>query len=197
MYNFQNVTVFWARPWIGSYGTSSCITHQPLLTFHIAFESEQESSAKLTNQHVSYAFTSSPLSFHPVIFCLLPSSSIVILVFYLFSTGISEQHVWEDWEQYCECEYSSLVWRFLFGNPNEYPHSTYITSTVAGIYFCCRRQSMHSSANFRTVFSESQNANPLDVELEPNFNAKWSFKIIQGHPFRRQWRATKGLHSTI
>ena len=29
----------------------------------------------------------------PVIFCLLPSSSIVILVFYLFSTGISEQHV--------------------------------------------------------------------------------------------------------
>jgi len=53
----------------------------------------QESSAKLTNQRVSYAFTSNPLSFHPVIFCLLPSSSIVILVFYLFSTGISEQHV--------------------------------------------------------------------------------------------------------
>ena len=46
----------------------------------------QESSAKLTNQRVSYAFTSSPLSFHPVIFCLLPSSSTVILVFYLFST---------------------------------------------------------------------------------------------------------------
>jgi len=53
----------------------------------------QESSAKLTNQRVSYAFASSPLSFHPVIFCLLPSTSIVILVFYLFSTGISEQHV--------------------------------------------------------------------------------------------------------
>jgi len=29
------------------------------------------------------------------------------------------------------------------------------------------------------VFSESQNANPLDVELEPDFNAKWSFKVIQ------------------
>jgi len=54
--------------------------------------SKQESSAKLTNQRVSYAFTSSPLSFHPVIFCLLPSSSIAILVFYLFSTEISEQH---------------------------------------------------------------------------------------------------------
>ena len=33
----------------------------------------------------------------PVIFCLLPSSSIVILVFHLFSTGISEQHAWELW----------------------------------------------------------------------------------------------------
>ena len=32
-----------------------------------------------------------------VIFCLLPISSIVILVFYLFSTAISEQHVWELW----------------------------------------------------------------------------------------------------
>ena len=46
---------------------------------------KQESSAKLTNQRVSYVFTSSPFSSMPVIFCLLPSSSIVILVFYLFS----------------------------------------------------------------------------------------------------------------
>jgi len=51
---------------------------------------------------------------------------------------------------------------------------------------------MRSSANFRTVFSESQKANPLDVELEPDFNAKWPFKVIQGHPFRCQWRASKG-----
>jgi len=33
-----------------------------------------------------------------VIFCLLPSSSIVIFAFYLFSTDISEQHVWELWD---------------------------------------------------------------------------------------------------
>ena len=33
----------------------------------------------------------------PVIFYLHPSSSTVILVLYLFSTGISEQHVWELW----------------------------------------------------------------------------------------------------
>jgi len=42
----------------------------------------------------------------PIIFCLLPSSSIVILVFYLFSTGISESmYMYEN----CECEYSPLV----------------------------------------------------------------------------------------
>ena len=32
--------------------------------------------------------------------------------------------------------------------------------------------SMRSPANFRTVFSESQNANPQAAELEPDFNAK-------------------------
>ena len=30
---------------------------------------------------------------------------------------------------------------------------------------------MCSCANFRTVFSETQNANPLDAELEPDFVA--------------------------
>ena len=56
------------------------------IRYSLSYYSRQESSAKLTNQRVSYAFISSPLSFHPVIFCLLPSSSIVIIVFYLFST---------------------------------------------------------------------------------------------------------------
>jgi len=55
---------------------------------------------------------------------------------------------------------------------------------------------MRSSANFRTVFSESQNANPLDAELKTHVNAKWLFKVIQGHLLRCQWRDTKGLHST-
>jgi len=87
--------------------------------------------------------------------------------------------VWDSENSKCQCENSPLVWRFLFCNPNEYAHNTYITSTVAGIYFCCRWQSMRSSANFRTVFSESQNANPLDVQLEPDFNAKWQFKVIR------------------
>ena len=37
---------------------------------------------------------------------------------------------------------------------------------------------MRNCANFRTVFSESRNANPLDAEPETDFNAKWSFKVI-------------------
>ena len=44
---------------------------------------------------------------------------------------------------------------------------------------------MRSSANFRIVFSESQNASPLDAELGPDFIAKWPFKVIQCNPF---WR---------
>jgi len=27
--------------------------------------------------------------------------------------------------------------------------------------------------------------------------AKWPFKVIQGHPFRCQWRASKGVYSTV
>jgi len=38
---------------------------------------------------------------------------------------------------------------------------------------------MRSSANFRAVFSENQNANLLDVELDPDFNAKLAFKVIR------------------
>jgi len=60
----------------------------------------------IINKKVQQSWQTSALAMHlhparlvtmPVIFCLLPSSSIVILVFYLFSTGISEQHAWELW----------------------------------------------------------------------------------------------------
>ena len=53
---------------------------------------------------------------------------------------------------------------------------------------------MRSSANFRTVFAESQNASPLDLdaEHEPDFNAKWPFKVIQGHLFGVNEEPLKG-----
>ena len=59
----------------------------------------QESSAKLTNQRVSYAFTSSPFSFHARHIYLLPSFSIVILVFtYLLQTSVNSMC------ENCDCE---------------------------------------------------------------------------------------------
>ena len=64
----------------------------------------QESSAKLTNQHLAMRLPLAFLVSMPVIFCLLPSSSIVILVFYLFLQA-SVNSMYEN----CECEYSPLV----------------------------------------------------------------------------------------
>jgi len=61
---------------------------------------------EISNKKVQQSWQTSALAMHlhparlvsmPVIFCLLSSSSIIILVFYLFSTGISEQHAWELW----------------------------------------------------------------------------------------------------
>ena len=72
----------------------------------------QENSAKLTNQRVSYAFTSNPLSFHAR--HILPTSklqhrySCILLI--LYTTDISEQHVWE---LSVNTVHSPLVWRFL------------------------------------------------------------------------------------
>ena len=104
-------------------------------------------SAKLTNQRVSYAFTSiARLVSMSVIFCLLPSSSIVIVVFLIFC--ISEQHVWELW-----------VWIQFTGltlplrvTPMNNP-ITRIASTVAGLHFLLPLAVHAYSANFRTVFT--------------------------------------------
>jgi len=54
---------------------------------------KQESSAKLTNQRVSYAFTSSPFSFHAP--HILPTSRFQYSYscIYLFTTDISQKHV--------------------------------------------------------------------------------------------------------
>jgi len=71
-------------------------------------------------------------------------------------------------------------------------------TTFHWLHFCWW-QYMGSSANFRTVLSESRRRrpNPLVAEPDTDFNAKWPFKVIQGHIFRYRWRATIGLHSTV
>ena len=63
-------------------------------------------------------------------------------------------------------------------NPREYLHKPYIARNyVPGAAFY-----MGSSANFRTVLSESRRRQPI-AEPEIDFNAIWPFKIIQGHLF--------------
>jgi len=52
---------------------------------------------------------------------------------------------------------------------------------------------MHRSANFRTVLPKSQNANPLDVKPETDFNAKYPCKVIHFGVNEE----TDGLHSAI
>jgi len=44
---------------------------------------------------------------------------------------------------------------------------------------------MGSSANFRTVRTgpKAGDANPLVAEPVTDFNAKWPYKVIQGHLF--------------
>jgi len=132
-----------------------------------------------TNKKVQRSWQTSALAMHlplahlvslPVIFCLLPSSSIVILVFYLFSTSISEQHVWELWV-WIESTGLTLPLRVTpMNNPITLYHQYSLWAT-----FLLRWQYMRSSATFRIVFSESQIASPLDAELGPDFNAKWPF----------------------
>jgi len=140
----------------------SCVTHS---SFSTSFQKRmhpvdvhdiyvnKRSSAKLTNQHVSYAFTSSPLSFHAR--HILPTSkfqhsySCILLIFY--TTDISEQHMWELWVWIQSTGLTLPLQVTPMNNP-----ITLITSTsVAGLHFCCRWQYMRSSANFRTVFSEN------------------------------------------
>ena len=71
----------------------------------------QESSAKLTNQRVSYAFTSSLLSFHAR--HILPTSKFPAYLFlyftYLFSDISDNERLAMCDNCDCECEYSSLV----------------------------------------------------------------------------------------
>jgi len=56
---------------------------------------------------------------------------------------------------------------------------------------------MGSSAIFEQFCPKAGDANPLVAEPETDFNAKLPFKVIQGHIFRYNWRATNELRSTV
>ena len=88
------------------------LTLQCLNAFTNDTQDVQGSSAKLTNQRVSCAFTSSPLSFHARHILPIPSSGIYSCILLTFlQTSVTVNGMCEN----CKCEYSSLVWRFLIG----------------------------------------------------------------------------------
>jgi len=68
---------------------------------------EQESSSKLTNQRVSYVFTSSPLSFHArhVLSTSKFQDSYYCILLIFLQTSLTANGMCENFE----CEYSSLV----------------------------------------------------------------------------------------
>ena len=116
-------------------------------------------SSTQINKKVQQSRQTSALAMHlllarlvsmPVIFCLLPSSSIVILVFYLFSTDITEQHAWKLWVWIQSTGLTLPLWGTLVNNT-----ITLILPVQWGTTFFCRWQSMRISVNFWTVFSES------------------------------------------
>jgi len=99
---------------------------------------------------------------------------------------------------------SCITWKLscdhvckMFGRhwPNE-PKIILPETTFPGLHFC-RWQYMVALQVFKQFCPKARDANPLVAEPETDFNAKWTFKVIQGHLFWYHWRATKGLHSII
>ena len=93
-----------------------------------------------------------------VVFCLLPSSGIVILVYYLFFC----RHQWTTCMRTVTVSVNTVHWFDASCSGTPVNNSITLISPVQSLHFC-RWQYMRSSANFRTVLFESQNANPLDA----------------------------------
>ena len=75
---------------------------------------------------------------------------------------------------------------------NIFKNLTLLEIRIPGLHFC-----RWWSANFRQFCPKSRNASSLVAEPKTDFNAKWLFKVTQGHLFGCHWRATKGLHSAV
>jgi len=97
----------------------------------------------------------------------------------------------------------TLIWRYDApspGNPREYRHKPYIAGndeTFPGGYISVADSIWVALQIFKRFCPKAGDANPLVAEPETDFNAKWPFRVIQGHLFRYHWTTTKGLHNTI
>ena len=83
----------------------------------------------------------------------------------------------------CECKTVNTV-HWFDASCSVIPVNNSVTlispvQSLAGLHFLQLTIYAYSSANFRTVFSESQNDNPLDAELGPDFNVKRPFKVVR------------------
>jgi len=124
----------------------------------------QENSAKLTNQRVSYAFTSSPFSIY--VRHILPTSkfqhsySCILLIFY--------RH---QWTACVRTESVNTVHWFdasCSGTPVN-NSITFISPVQSLSYIFCRWQYMRSSANFQTVLSETQKCQLVSCRARNRF----------------------------
>jgi len=77
----------------------------------------------------------------------------------------------------------------LHGTPVNNPIKLTCTSpetSVLALHFFAAANA-YSSANLKAVLCDVRNqVNTLDAQPETDFNAKWPFKVIQGHIFRCQ-----------
>ena len=123
-------------------------------------------SAKLINQSVSYAFYSSPFNIH--VCHIFPTSkfqhsySCILLIFY--------RHQWTACvrNENCGCELWIQHWFHASSSGTPVNNPTTLISPVQSLnyIFVADSSLLRSSANFLTVFSEGQNASPLDAQPE-------------------------------
>ena len=132
----------------------------------------RKENKKVQQKKVQQSWQTSALAMHlplarlvsmPVIFCLLPSSSIIILVFtYLLHTSVNSMCENCDWV----CTQFTGLTLPLWGTPANNP-ITLISPVQWGLHFC-RRQSMRSSVNFRS-FLRKPERQPIGCRARTRF----------------------------
>ena len=92
----------------------------------------------------------------------------------------------------------TLIWRndaTSPGNPREYLHKPLYCQKLRSLGYIFVADSIWVALQILEQFCpKAVDATPLVAESEKDVNAKWPFKVIQGHLFWYHWRAAKGLH---
>ena len=90
----------------------------------------------------------------------------------------------------------TLIWRPLSSEPPRISAQNLYCQKLRSLGYIFVTNSIWVALQiFEQFCRKAGDANPLVAERETNFNAKWPFKVIQGHLFRYHWRAANGLRS--